>query len=341
VALPGQGLKVPIATGPLAPNTGPVSVWRVNSLGIAAIPSEVTKTQGARIKAALVAGSAGKLPNFTIAGLTNSYLSYTATPEEYDGCTYEGSFTLFGRLQGPRYQAVAQSVLAALLAGTNPASLPEPPPLGLTGNVPTTDVTPDAGDVVSQPAATARFGRATFTWKGGDSPVDAPRNKTFVALQRNVSGAWTTVGTDDGFHDTTVFDDDTTEWTETWQFGECDPLGSYRFVVTGVADKGSGPAAYTVTSQPFALTATAPLIVDPVSVAGTTATVVARYPDPGPAALTALPRRVRSGTATLDVNGQTVHAGLDGAKLRFTASVPAGATVAVDQVQDGCGNASG
>ena len=70
-------------------------------------------------------------------------------------------------------------------------------------------------------------------------------------------------------------------------------------------------------------------------------TVVARYPDPGPAALIALPRRVRTGTATLDVNGQPVQAGLDGDRLRFTAPVPAGATVSVDQVQDGCGNEGG
>ena len=95
------------------------------------------------------------------------------------------------------------------------------------------------------------------------------------------------------------------EWTETWQFDECDPLGDYRFVVTGVADKGSGAAPYTVTSDEFELTATAPLAVDAPSVTGTTATVVARYPDPGPDALIALPRRVRTGAPTLTVNGQS------------------------------------
>jgi hypothetical protein len=149
------------------------------------------------------------------------------------------------------------------------------------------------------------------------------------------------VGTDDGFLDTTAFDDGTGEWTETWQFGECDPLGDYRFVVTGVADKGSGAAPYTVTSQEFELTSMAPLAVDAPSVAGTTATVVARYPDPGPDALISLPRRVRTGTAELTVNGQSRTAQLDGDRLRFTASVPNGATVSVDEVTDGCGNTGG
>ncbi len=341
VGIPGQAPKKPIATGPLAPSTAPVSVWRVGSLGIAAFPSEITKVQGDRIKNALVAGSGGEITNFALAGLTNSYLSYTATPEEYDGCTYEGSFTLFGRLQGPRYQQEAEGVLASLVAGEDAATLPEPPPSGLGGDAPTVDQTPDAGAVVTQPADTTRFGRVGFAWKGGDAAIDAPRNATFVALQRDVGGEWTKVGTDDGFLDTTVFDEGTGVWTETWQFGECDPLGTYRFVVTGVADKGSGPAPYTVTSDEFELTAMPPLVVDPVSVTGTTATVVARYPDPGPDALIALPRRVRKGSATLDVNGDSVKAELDGERLRFTAPVPAGATVSVDGVQDECGNTGG
>ena len=112
-------------------------------------------------------------------------------------------------------------------------------------------------------------------------------------------------------------------------------------MVTGVADKGAGAEPYTVTSEEFELSKTPPLTADPVSVTGTTATVIARYPDPGPDALIALPRRVRTGTATLDVNGQTVEAGLDGDKLRFTRSVPSGATVTVDEVEDGCGNTGG
>ena len=154
-------------------------------------------------------------------------------------------------------------------------------------------------------------------------------------------GQWRTVGTDDGVFDTTAFDEATGEWTETWQFGECDPLGQYRFVVTGVADKGSGPEAYTATSNAFTLTATPPLTVDPVNVTGTTATVVARYPDPGSDALIALPRRVRTGAAMLDVNGQAIPAFLDSKKLRFTATVPPGATVSVDEVEDSCGNSGG
>ena len=337
-----HGNKITVAGGPLIPNTAPVSVWRIGSHGIVALPSEVTKTQGERIRKALVADSGGRILRFALAGLTNSYNSYTATPEEYDACTYEGGFTLFGRLQGPRYGAVSRGVLAALIAGTQPPSVLEPPPTALGGEIPTVDQTPAAGQTVAEPAPTvARYGRATFTWKGGDPAADAPRNATFVALQREVGpGDWRTVGTDDGVFDTTAFDEDTGEWTETWQFTECDPLGTYRFRVTGQADRGSGVEPYSVTSRSFELRRTAPLTFDAPVVSGGTATVVARYPDPGAAALVALPRRVRSGFATLLVNGQEQRAGLDSARLRFTAPVPAGATVSVKEVVDGCGNAT-
>ena len=199
-----HGNKLAIAGGPLVPNTAPVSVWRIGPHGIVALPSEVTKTQGERIRKALVTDSGGRISRFALAGLTNSYNSYTATPEEYDACTYEGGFTLFGRHQGPRYGDVAKQVLAALIAGTQPPSVAEPPPTGLGGTAPTVDQTPDAGQTVVEPALTVqRYGRATFTWKGGDPAADAPRNATFVALQREVSlGDWRTVGTDDGVFDT-------------------------------------------------------------------------------------------------------------------------------------------
>ena len=228
-----------------------------------ALPSEVTKTQGDRIKDALVADSGGRAHDFALAGLTNSYLSYTATPEEYDGCTYEGSFTLFGRLQGPRYaRRAAGACWPRCSPASDPASLPEPRPVGLGGPLPTADETPDAGDVVTQPARHRPLRPRHLQVEGRRPGGRRAAQRDLRRAPAQIAPAMDTVGTDDGFLDTTAFDDDTGEWTETWQFGECDPLGQYRFVVTGVADKGSGAAPYTVTSGRSTLTATAPLAVD-------------------------------------------------------------------------------
>jgi hypothetical protein len=142
---------------------------------------------------------------------------------------------------------------------------------------------------------------------------------------------------------------DTTErgsdgvWTETWQFGECDPLGTYRFHVTGTADKGSGPAPYSVISNEFDLQPTAPLTFDPPGVAGGKARLVVRYPDPGAGVLLALPRRVRSGSALLKItppggSPSAVTAYPDAERLRFTGPAPPGSAVEVVSIQDGCGN---
>ena len=354
---PGQGNKFPTIppspaqpTGPsLVPRVGPVEVWRVGSLGIVGLPAEVTKQQGVRIRGALTAGSGGQLSQFVLAGLSNGYLSYTSTPEEYDACHYEGSFTLFGRHQGPRYQAFALPMVTDLLGGPAAPSAPEPPQQGVDGGAPSYQVTPTAGDAVTQPGGPnfKRYDRVTFRWRGGDPAVDAPRNHTFVALQHQEGSDWRTIGTDDTFYDTTQHSNTGPalhEWLETWQLTECDPTGAYRFRVTGVADKGSGAEPYEVISDTFQVGKIAALDPSAVSVAGGTASFFAEYPDPGDG-LVSLPRRVRSGFAVLTVDPPgapppvDVRADLDSDKLNFVAhGVPDGSAVTVKSVEDGCGN---
>jgi hypothetical protein len=83
-------------------------------------------------------------------------------------------------------------------------------------------------------------------------------------------------------------------------------------------------------------------IID-AGVDGGTARVRARYPAPAAGALVALPRRVRTGTATLRIRQpggavRDVTARPDAAGLAFTAAVPPGSTIESVRVEDGCGN---
>ncbi len=345
LAGPGQGRKFPGLAGVgLVPDTGPVSVWRIGSLGLAAFASEITTQMGRRIADAVHAGARGGFERVAIVGLTDAYQSYTATPEEYDACHYEGSFTLWGRRQGPRMRDVAAALGGSLFGGEPPPSAAEPQE-PLLPQVPfvAPQPTPGAGAVVAEPEPeVARFGRATFRWRGGNPQIDAPRGDTFVALERRGDGGgFATVATDDAFEDTVERDDDDV-WTETYQFDECTPEGVYRFRVTGRADQGSGPAPYEVTSRPFRVGPLTTLAADPPVVSGTRATVRALYPDPGKEALLALPRRVRTGQVTLDIRAPggapaRVVANPDAAGT-FSAAVPAGATASVVEVRDRCGN---
>ena len=350
---PGQGRKLPAVAGVgLVPQSSPVSFWRVGPLGIVAYPSEMTKQVGQRITERLTEEAGGALQDTVVAGLTNGYQSYTATPEEYDACHYEGSFTLFGRQQAPRYLNAALPLVQPLLGGMPAPGGIEPPRTGEgTPDSPPVRPTPAAGTVVAEPAETVvRGGRATFEWKGGDPTVDAPRGATFVALQyEQAPGEFRTVATEEGVLDTTALDDSDTpdgsddSWIDTWQFTECDRTGRYRFAVTGMASRTSGAAAtpYEVISRPFELQPIPALQVIDSTVIDATARVRARYPDPGPA-LVALPRRVRDGVAELTVRESTgdrqVTATPDAQRLAFDAAVEPGSTIEAVRIRDACGN---
>jgi neutral ceramidase len=347
---PGQGMKMFLLGGPgdsLVPGTQPVSVMRIGPLAILALPSEVTKQMGLRIRAAVREAGGGAYGDVVLSGLTNGYSSYTATPEEYDACHYEGSFTLFGRRQGPLYRDTAVAISNALLEGVPYAGDPEPEyRVESGGSYPEPEPTPDAGTAVEQPGATVvRYGRVSFSWNGGHPAIDAPRTRRLVTTQLRKPRRWKRITTDDGFYDIVERDAETDVWTTTLQTTDCMPVGTYRFVVRGMADKGDGPEKYRIDSDPFELRRIKS-IAPTLTVTGRRARVTAIYPDPGEEeALLALPRRVRSGVAILGVKrgrGQEkrVRARLTADRLGFAARVPRGAKVRVIRVRDACGNRS-
>ena len=343
---PGQGRKLPAVAGLLlAPSTVPVSVWTMAGYGIVALPSEVTKTMGYRIRAAALRASDGKLQKVLIAGLTNGYVSSTATPEEYDGCGYEGSFTLFGRQQGPRWRDITTGLMHDLVTGKpSPAGSAEPIRLRLGISGPGPRTTPRAGRVVKQPQdVVPRFGRATFSWTGGDPAVDASDSHSLVTLERASGRKWEAIGTDDGLRDTTALKKGT--WTETWQFNECDLQTNYRFHVTGDANYGGGVVPYELTSDSFRLGPMAPLSVRKFTVnVRRIASVLISYPNPGENSLLALPRLLRRGTvqfAYFDRHGRFRKATAKPPKLtaNWTARLGRGAhDVSVRVAKDRCGN---
>ena len=343
---PGQGRKQPLIAGSgLVPRVHPMSVWRIGRTGIVAVPAEVTTRMGKRISDALARAAGGALEGFVLAGLANSYISYTATPEEYDACHYEGSFTLFGRRQGARWIDFGRPLVEALVAGTpahGGAAEPTAQAFGAEQGAPP-DATPQAGEIVEQPAERVpRMGQAKFAWRGGDPAHDAPEG--FVTVERRSSkGRWVRASTDDSYHDTVERSDDNT-WTELFQLRECNPAWTYRFVVRGRADRGSGPEPYEVVSREFTVERAA-LAVAETGVNGRFAFVRAEYPDPGEDALLALPRIVRTGAAAIrvrDRRGRVVFRGRARPNRRlgvFTARVPRGAhSVRVLWLRDACGN---
>lgn len=338
---PGQGWKLGLNTVGLVPNIHPVSMWNVGGLGVVGLPSEVTKQMGERIREGLEAAAGGRYQRVALAGLTGSYMSYTSTPEEFDECHYEASFTLFGRQQGPRFLDVAKQLSQAVLAGEDAPAGIAPPGVGIgtTAAVPPRR-TPGAGTALEEPAdSVQRLGRATFRWQGGDPSVDAPRGATFTEVQRRAGSRWESYVTDASFRNTTERSAGD-KYAETMQFAECDPLATYRVLVRGRADKGNGVVPYTVASEPFTL---APVTLTPRTpvVEGGRASVKATYPSPGGEALIATPRLVRSGVAVFRVGKKKLRtAPFDAATATASIPVEDGQSVELVRVVDGCGNSS-
>ncbi|KAL7589865.1 hypothetical protein Lser_V15G36679 [Lactuca serriola] len=86
-----------------APAIVPIQILRIGKLVILSVPGEFTTMSGRRlresVKQTLISNSGGEFDNDThivIAGLTNTYSQYIATPEEYKQQRYEAASTLYG-----------------------------------------------------------------------------------------------------------------------------------------------------------------------------------------------------------------------------------------------------
>ena len=81
------------------PETAQLSVVRIGSLVLAAVPAEVTMVAGRELRAAMEEAAERRdwTPARTaIIGLANGYLQYVTTAKEYEQQDYEGGSTLYG-----------------------------------------------------------------------------------------------------------------------------------------------------------------------------------------------------------------------------------------------------
>ena len=100
------------------PKKVPLGVYRLGDLAIVTVPGEFTVAMGMRVRQAVAAELDTHPSDVLIVGLANEYLSYFATPEEYEAQHYEGASTLFGAASGPYLLSVLRD-----LAG-NPMIIP-------------------------------------------------------------------------------------------------------------------------------------------------------------------------------------------------------------------------
>ncbi|PRY33241.1 neutral/alkaline ceramidase [Pseudosporangium ferrugineum] len=202
----GSGSQSP----PWTPQIMPLQILRIGQLAITTAPGEFTVVAGQRVRDAVAAELGGVATHQILAGYANAYAGYVTTPEEYDLQHYEGAATHFGRYTGPAYAQELAKLAVALRTGQPTPSAVQPPALpqnrisvrpGVVLDTP--PLGKSFGSVVTQPDASYARGatvRADFVT---GHPNNNLRNEgTFLEVQRQDGGAWTTVSTDAGWQTT-------------------------------------------------------------------------------------------------------------------------------------------
>ncbi|KER28637.1 hypothetical protein T265_13542 [Opisthorchis viverrini] len=193
-------------------------VLRIGTFLIVALPGEFTTMSGRRIRNAVtqvVHRETGYWPRFkgpsefhvVLAGLSNVYTSYVATPEEYELQRYEGASTIYGPLTLPAYVEQFQHLTTALMKGTQLPPGPTPPYLKdhLFSGLPPVlfDAAPFGfkfGDVIVPPKSiyTQEDKEVTVRFIGANPRNDVRQNGTFLTVDKydERTETWNTEFTD-------------------------------------------------------------------------------------------------------------------------------------------------
>jgi neutral ceramidase len=116
---------------PWAATVIPLQMFRIGQLVLVGVPGEFTTMSGRRLRdqvqrTLVESGVADENTRVVIAGLSNEYIHYCATPEEYAIQRYEAASTLFGPEQLPAFLQEFTRLSKALATGSAVDTLPAP-----------------------------------------------------------------------------------------------------------------------------------------------------------------------------------------------------------------------
>jgi hypothetical protein len=319
----GQGDKIEVRTAlpsmsTAFPNVLPITAMRLADRLLVTIPGEMTVTMAQRVRAAVLqAVSPLPIHRVVIDGLTNEYMQYFTTPEEYEAQHYEGGSTIWGEYQSYAILDGLVRLTAALAADRDaPAPFNDDARNGVTvgaGAAPFSTGTSGA-TIASQPQDVQRLAHAVFAWQGASAGADMPVGAPFVTVRRSGSAARTTVADDLGLQIVWRVDD-SGRYTAQWEVPLDAPAGVYDMVVTA--------NHYTLTSSPFTVAPSTGLVLT----AAQPGQVHVGYPVAAENVdVTARPASINGGT----LDGQS-----------FSGAVVTADTVPAGAVQDAYGNCNG
>ena len=249
----GQGDKIQIQSAllsstPQFPSVLPVTALRLGDRLVATIPGEMTVEMARRVRAAVLAAAPHLgVARVVIDGLTNEYMQYFTTPQEYEAQHYEGGSTLWGEYQS---YAILDALVALAHAldtgGAAPAPADDDARNGVTTGATAAPFGTGASSATAtaEPATTQRLARATFSWQGAPSGADMPLGRALVGIVR-LTAAGPLPVTDDLGEQIVWRVDAAGVYTAAWEIPLDAATGTYAFTVTA--------NHYAFVSSPFAV----------------------------------------------------------------------------------------
>lgn len=261
---------------PWVPTVVPIQLVKIGQLVLAAVPGEFTTMSGRRLRNTIagVFADHGEDVTVVVAGLSNTYTQYIATPEEYTIQRYEGASTLYGPNTLPAYQQNFAVLAEALALGKTV----DPGPVPLNESFVNFDLQPGVlfdthpigktwGEVESDANCTSAGCTAgetvSVTFWGANLRNNYMTGSTYltVELESDDGDAWTVVANDaswetrlhwkrKGLSESLV--------TVDWTIPEGTPAGTYRIQHFGYFKKLSVSTdiePYSGTSSSFKVAA--------------------------------------------------------------------------------------
>lgn len=178
----------------------PFQLFRIGNLAVLGLPWEITTMAARRLRQTVlnVLAPVG-IDTVVIAGLSNAYLDYMVTREEYAAQMYEGASTNYGPWQLAAAQQESRR-LALSLAEGRPAPagpLPEDQPLGAASPI-TTDRPAEFGAVLRDARPTYQRGETVdVSFVAGYPGNDLKPMSSYLYVEHETApGQWRTLYTD-------------------------------------------------------------------------------------------------------------------------------------------------
>ncbi|XP_059055517.1 neutral ceramidase-like [Achroia grisella] len=239
--------NVPI---PWHPNIVSASLLWLGGLVVLGVPGEPTTMTGRRMRSVVgaVMEENGFEPRVVVSGLTNEYIHYIATFEEYQVQRYEAASTIYGPHTLDIFLNKFADYTRAVIQDEELPAGPEPPNY-IDGAVSLIlpvvyDSSPLArgfGDVLQQPAPIVRLGDTVRTVFIGANPRnDLKQESSHAVIERSEDNVWTVIATDADWETRFYWERvsvllGTSNVTVEWTVPAVTTPGTYRIVYHGVA----------------------------------------------------------------------------------------------------------